>query len=98
MEITYQLERSDHLEYNRFVVNRVPALKRQAFFQMLGIPALFAVEFVSFHLTWFIYVPLILALGILWNVYLLWVRRRAVSSQTQARPGAIGFAHGAVAR
>jgi hypothetical protein len=91
MEVTYQLERTDHLEYNRFVVNRVPALKRQAFFQMLGIPLIFGFEFVSFHLTWYIYIPLILVSGTLWNVYLLWVRRRAVVAQTQTRPGAIGL-------
>lgn len=91
MEITYQVERSDYLEYNRFVVNRVPALKRQALLQIIFVPALLALELKALHIPLLTYCLIVLLLAGFWNLYLLWVKRRAVTALTNARPGAVGL-------
>ncbi len=91
MEVTYQLERRDYLGYNRFVVSRVPALKRQALIQMFVLPVILALELKVVHVPLWVYGLIVLILAGLWNAYLLWVRRRAVIALADARPGAIGL-------
>lgn len=91
MEVTYQLERADYWQYNKFVVGRVPALKRQALLQMFVLPAVLALELKTLHVSLLVYGLLVLILAAVWNLYLLWVRRRTVNAQTDARPGSIGL-------
>ena len=91
MEITYQLEREDYLQYNRFVINRVPPLKRQAILRFLTVPVIFAVEFLFLHLPLLFYGLIVFSATVLWIAFLLWSQRRAVIALTLARPGAIGL-------
>lgn len=89
MEITYALEKNDHLQFNRFVINRVPALRRQAFLRFFFLPALIAVELYVAHLPWLPFLVTLGAVTAAWVAYLLWAQRRAVVTQAQARVGAI---------
>ncbi len=91
MEVTYTLEKNDYIQFNRFVINRVPALKRQAFLRFFLLPVLIAAELYIAHISW---LPLLVILGAVaaaWIAYLLWAQRRAVVTQAQARVGAIGL-------
>ena len=91
MEITYQLEREDYLQYNRFVINRVPALKRQAVLRFLIVPAILSVEFRFLPMPLLFYGLLVFSTTVIWIVFLLWTQRRAVIALTLARPGAVGL-------
>lgn len=91
MEITYQLEKSDHLRFNQFVINRIPSLKRQALLRFFGLPAVISVELYVFHLTLVPYLLNVFGVTAAWIAYLWWAQRRAIISQAQARPGAIGL-------
>ena len=91
MEVTYQLEREDYLRYNRFVIGRVPALKRQALVRFLILPAILAVELRFLHMPLLYYVLLLFSATVLWTAFLLWSQRRAIIALTEARPGAIGL-------
>ena len=91
MEITYQLEKSDHLQFNQFVINRVPALKRQMLLRFFGLPALISAELYVFHLALVPYLLSAVAVTAGWIAYLWWAQRRVVTVQAQARPGAIGL-------
>lgn len=91
MEVTYTLDQKDYLQFNRFVVNRVPALKRQAFLRFFFLPALIAVELYIAHIPWLPALVIVCAVAAAWTAYLLWAQRRAVITQMQARVGAIGL-------
>lgn len=91
MELTYTLEKNDYLYFNGFVINRVPALKRQMVLRFVFLPALIALEayFVRASLPWFL-LSVAVFTGI-WAGYLLWAQRRAITVQAQSRPGALGL-------
>jgi len=91
MEVTYQLERQDYLDYSKFVIGRVPTLRRQFFLQMIVIPTIIAVDLWFMHITWVAFALIVLVQAVIWNAFLFWARRRAVIAQTAARPGAIGL-------
>ena len=91
LEVTYTLEKNDYLQYNRFVINRVPSLNRLMLLRFFVLPGIVALEI------YFIGLPTLLSLAALfvltaaWVAYLLWAQRRAVITQAQARPGALGL-------
>jgi len=91
MEVTYQLEREDYLQYNRFVINRVPALKRQTLLSLFIVPVILAVEFKFLRMPLLFYVLIVFSVTVGWGVFLFWMQRRAVIAQATARPGAIGL-------
>lgn len=91
MEVTYTLEKNDYLQFNRFVINRVPALKRQAFLRFFFLPVLIAVELYIAHIPWLPFLVVLGAVTAAWVAYLLWAQRRAVVTLAQARVGAIGL-------
>ena len=91
MEVTYTLEKSDYLQFNRFVINRVPALKRQAFLRFFFLPALIAFELYVAHTPRLAFLVVLCAVTAAWIAYLSWAQRRAVVTQAQARVGAIGL-------
>lgn len=91
MEITFQVERRDYLDYNKFAVSRLPALKRQGLLRLLFLPALLALEFQFLHLSLLVCVLLILVITAGWTAFLLWGQRRGVIALAEARPGAIGL-------
>ncbi len=90
LEVTYALEKSDYLQYNKFVISRVPALKWQVLFRFFFVPAVIGAEFFVLHLAFF-YALIFLGVALGWVSYLLWVQRRTVIAQAQARPGALGL-------
>ena len=91
MEVTYALDNSDYLSFNKFVINRTPAVKRQMLLRYLGLPTLIAVEVYFIHLPLALYLPFVLVFSAAWIVYLWWAQRRAVTMQAQMRPGALGL-------
>ena len=91
MEVTYTLENNDYLQFNRFVINRVPALKRQALLRFFFLPVLIAVELYMAHTSWLPFLAIICAVTAAWIGYLWWAQNRAVITQVQARVGAIGL-------
>lgn len=91
MEVTYTLEKNDYLQFNRFVIGRVPALKRQAVLRFFFLPALIAFELYIAHLPRLLFLVVLCAVTAGWVAYLSWAQRRAVITQAQARVGAIGL-------
>ena len=91
MEVTYALEKNDYLQFNRFVINRVPTLKRQAFLRFFFLPALIAFELYIAHIPRLPFLVVLCAVTAAWIAYLSWAQRRAVVTQAQARIGAIGL-------
>ncbi len=91
VEVTYALENSDYLRFNKFVINRTPALKRQMLLRFLGLPALIAVEVYFIHLPPALYLPFVLVFSAAWIAYLWWAQQRAVTVQAQLRPGVLGL-------
>ncbi len=91
MEVTYTLEKNEYLQFNRFVINRVPALKRQAFLRFFFLPVLIAGELYLMHISWLPFLVIICAVTAAWVGYVWWAQNRAVITQAQARVGAIGL-------
>ena len=91
LEVTYTLEKNDYLQFNRFVIRRVPALKRQAFLRFFFLPALIAFELYIAHMPLLPFLVVLCAVTAAWIAYLVWAQRRAVITQAQARPGALGL-------
>ncbi len=91
MEATYTLENSDYLRFNGYVINRVPALKRQILLRFFFLPVLIAAETYFFHLGLATSLLEVAAFTAAWVGYLVWAQRRAVTAMAQARPGALGL-------
>ncbi len=91
MEVTYTLEKNDYLQHNWFVINRVPALKRQTLLRFLSVPLLNLAALYVFPLPPTLYLLDALGITALWAGYLWWAHRQTIITQARARIGAIGL-------
>ncbi len=91
MEVTYTLEKNDYLQFNGFIINRVPALKRQALLRFFGLPLFNLVVLWAFHVSLVPYLLNALGVTALWIGYLWWAHRQVVITLAQARVGDLGL-------
>lgn len=93
MEVTYQLEREDYWQYSKFVVSRVPALKRQSVLRFFVTPGILSLDLWLFHVGGYWVWTLIFTVALfgLWAVFLLWSQQRGLKVQLEARIGSIGL-------
>jgi hypothetical protein len=91
VELTYQLDKNDYLQYNKFVINRVPALKRQMILRFLLVPVIISLELFFLHLPVLNFLLIVLGVAVVWSGFLIWTQQRGVIAQTLARPGAVGL-------
>ncbi len=91
VEVTYQLDKHDYLQYNKFVINRVPALKRQVLLRFLLVPGIISAELFFLRLPALSFLLIVLAVAVVWSGFLFWTQQRGVIAQTLARPGAVGL-------
>lgn len=89
MELTYTLENNDYLQFNRFVINRVPSLRWQALLRFSFLPGLVALGNYFMGLPWLESLIVLLVVTVNWILYLLWAQRQAIIAQAQVRLGAI---------
>lgn len=90
MEVTYQLEREDYWQFNKFVINRVPALKRQVIFNLLLPGVIWLGAFWVLHFPLAVYIFLNLVLWVCWPLYYFPEMKRATIKRAEMVPGALG--------
>jgi hypothetical protein len=90
MEVTYQLEREDYWQFNKFVINRTPALKRKVAFNLLSPGVIWLGVFWFLHLPLAAYIFLNLAICACWPFYFFPEMKRATIKQAEMVPGALG--------
>ena len=92
MEVTFQVEREDYWQYNKFVIGRVPALKRQTLIGPLIISVILVFDLWAFHLgnlTWLAIFGVVM-FGF-WLAFTSWTRKRVFLKTVEAKPGALGL-------
>ena len=91
MEITYQLEKNDYLNYFWFATKRVPALKRQMLLRFFGLPLFNLAALYIFPLSLVPYLLNAFGVAAVWIAYLWWAQRQAVITLAQSRPDSFGL-------
>lgn len=90
METTYTLAYDDYRHYNKFVLQRLPALRRQRLVRLVLLPAIVLADAWLLHLSW-PWLLAALAFCALWVAYASWIPGRVLKKQLEARPDTLGL-------